>query len=102
MNSTGASAGFTLRYEGSSVSSAGNSRWARSSAACTSTAAASMSRLLSNSSVMLELPCVLTELMVASPGMVENCFSSGRATDEAMVSGLAPDSRAVTLTTGVL
>ena len=30
------------------------------------------------------------------PGMVENCFSSGVATDEAMVSGLAPGRLALT------
>ncbi len=102
MNSTGASAGLTLRYDGICVSSAGSWRCARSSAACTSTAAASMSRVLTNSSVTEVLPCVLTELMVARPGMVENCFSSGNATDDAMVSGLAPGSWAETLMTGVL
>lgn len=102
MNSTGASAGFTLRYEGSCVSSCGSWRWARSSAACTSTAAASMSRLLTNSSVSEVTPCVFTELMVCRPGMVENCFSSGSATEDAMVSGLAPGSCALTLMTGVL
>ena len=30
------------------------------------------------------------------PAMVENCFSSGVATDEAMVSGLAPGKVAFT------
>ena len=34
--------------------------------------------------------------------MVENCFSSGSATDDAMVSGLAPGRLALTLMTGVL
>ena len=44
---------------------------------------------------------MLLELMVARPGIVENCFSSGVATDEAMVSGLAPDNAADTVITGV-
>ena len=30
------------------------------------------------------------------PGMVENCFSSGVATEEAIVSGLAPGRLALT------
>ena len=84
------------------MSSAGSCRWARSSAAWTSTAAASMSRVLTTSSVTEVTPWVFTELMVCSPGMVENCFSSGSATEEAMVSGLAPGSCAETLMTGVL
>ena len=33
------------------------------------------------------MPCVLVEVMVSMPAMVENCFSSGVATDDAMVSG---------------
>ena len=102
MNSTGASAGLTLRYDGSWVSSAGNWRCARSRAAWTSTAAASMSRDASNSSVIWLLPSVLLELISFNPAMVENCFSSGSATEEAMVSGLAPGNCAPTLMTGVL
>ena len=35
-------------------------------------------------------PCVLVELMLVRPAIVANCFSSGSATDEAIVSGLAP------------
>ncbi len=34
------------------------------------------------------------------PAMVENCFSSGVATEEAMVSGLAPGSAADTCSVG--
>jgi len=81
--------------------SCGSERCARSSAACTSTAAASTLRSSSNSKVSEVLPSVLVELIVASPGMVENCFSSCSATEVAMVSGLAPGSAAVTLITGV-
>ena len=82
--------------------SAGSVRCARNRAACTSTAAASMLRLLSNSSVIALRPRVLVELIVARPAMVENCFSSGSATELAIVSGLAPGRSAVTCTTGVL
>ncbi len=44
---------------------------------------------------------MLDELIVFSAGMVWNCFSSGNATELAMVSGLAPGSEADTLITGV-
>ena len=49
-----------------------------------------MLRLKSNCSVMFVLPCVLVELMLVSPAIAANCFSSGSATDDAIVSGLAP------------
>ena len=39
---------------------------------------------------MLVVPSELDELMESTPAMVENSFSSGVATDDAMVSGLAP------------
>jgi hypothetical protein len=45
---------------------------------------------------MLVLPCELVELTELSPAMVANCFSSGSATAEAMVSGLAPGKLALT------
>ena len=91
-----------MRYDGGLDISAGKVRWARNRAACTSTAAASMLRAASNSSVTEVKPRLLVELMVFSPAMVENCFSSGRATELAMVSGEAPGSTAVTWITGVL
>jgi hypothetical protein len=102
MNRIGASAGLTLRYDGICVMSCGSWRCARSSAACTSTAAASMSRPWSNSSVTEVWPSVFVELMTASPGIVWNCFSSCSATEVAIVSGLAPGKFANTLMTGVL
>ena len=40
------------------------------------------------------MPWPLTEVIESMPAMVENCFSSGVATAEAMVSGLAPGSSA--------
>ena len=51
-----------------------------------------MLRLRSNCSVMLVLPCWLVELMLVRPAIVANCFSSGSATADAIVSGLAPGS----------
>ena len=55
-----------------------------------SSAAASMLRLSSNSRVTCVRPSVLSEVMEVTPAMVENCRSSGAATETAMVSGLAP------------
>ena len=102
ITSTGASAGLTLRYDGGVVMSCGSERDARSSAACTSSAAMLMSRPSSNSSVTEVAPKVFVELMRFSPGIVWNCFSSCSATEVAIVSGLAPGSCAKTLMTGVL
>ena len=55
-----------------------------------------MLRFKSNCSVMFVLPCELVELTESRPAIVANCFSSGSATDEAMVSGLAPGRLALT------
>ncbi len=60
-----------------------------------------MSRLGSNSRVILVSPWMLTELVVTRPGMDENCFSSGVATEVAMLSGLAPGRLALTWIVGV-
>ena len=49
-----------------------------------------MLRLRSNSSVICELPSVFREVIALTPAMVENCRSSGAATEIAMVSALAP------------
>ena len=49
-----------------------------------------------NCSVIEVLPWLLVDVIASMPGMVENCFSSGVATDEAMVSGLAPGRLALT------
>ena len=51
---------------------------------------------------MVVEPKILVELMTLMPSIVENCFSNGKATDAAMVSGLAPGKLAPTLITGVL
>ena len=59
-----------------------------------------MLRLRSNCSVMLVLPCELVELIESRPAIVANCFSSGSATADAIVSGLAPGRPACTWMVG--
>src|SRR5512146_2839726 len=68
--------------------------------ACTSWAAASMFLLRLNWSVICAIPCPDTDVMLSRPAIVENWRSSGVATAEAMVSGLAPGSAAFTRTVG--
>ena len=92
----GADEGSTLRYVGLLRKLVGNKARAALIAACTSRAAPLMSRLMSNISVMRVDPSVLRELISSSPAIVPNDCSSGIATLEAMVSGLAPANRAVT------
>src|ERR1039457_6107102 len=65
-------------------------------AACTSRAAASMLRFKSNCSVMLHDPRVLEDVISVTAAMRPNWRSSGVATDDAMVSGLAPGKLAFT------
>jgi hypothetical protein len=65
-------------------------------AACTSLAAASMFRSSANCRAICVLPWKLVEVITSRPAMVENCFSSGVATDAAMVVGLAPGTDALT------
>jgi hypothetical protein len=69
-------------------------------AACTSRAAASMSRLISNCSMTEAEPSELDEVIWLTPAMRPNWRSSGVATEEAMVSGLAPGRLAPTPITG--
>src|SRR5271167_448260 len=59
-------------------------------AASTSRAAALMSRFKSNCMVTLHAPRVLVEVISVTPAMRPNWRSRGVATDDAMVSGLAP------------
>ena len=59
-----------------------------------------MFRLSSNCSVMFVLPCELVELIEVTPAIVANCFSSGSATADASVSGLAPGRLAFTWMVG--
>ena len=53
-----------------------------------------------NCRVIWVSPSALVEVMESRPAMVENCLSSGVATAEAMVSGLAPGRLAVTWMVG--
>src|SRR5713226_4531967 len=69
-------------------------------AACTSRPAASIFRLRSNCRTMLVEPSWLVEVIWFTPAMRPNCRSSGVATADAMVSGLAPGRPAETEMTG--
>src|ERR1022692_1950834 len=96
----GESAGFTFRYEGLLGRFDGRLPRAALIAACTSRAAASMSRFRSNCSVMPVDPSALDEVISVTDAIRPNWRSSGVATDEAMVSGLAPGKPAFTLMVG--
>ncbi len=78
----------------------GSAPCAREIAACTSCAAASMFRLRSNCSVISVLPSELEDDMLLMPAIVENSFSSGVATEDAITSGFAPGSAAETWIVG--
>ncbi len=69
-------------------------------AACTSWAAASMLRSSVNWIVIELTPRALVDVIESMPAIVVNWRSSGVATAEAMVSGLAPGSCAVTWMVG--
>ena len=95
-NITGWSAGFDFWSEGGAGMPGGRARVVLAMMAWTSSAAESMLRLKSNWRVMFVLPSELLELMDVSPAIVESCFSSGSATADAIVSGLAPGNPAET------
>ena len=99
-NSTGKSAGFTLRKLGGIVISIGSRRCAMVSAVCTSSAAASMLRLRSNWMVMTLVPCDEFDDIDEMPATVDNWRSMMPATDAAIVSALEPGSVAVTAMVG--
>ena len=88
----GESAGLTFRYVGLSGRFGGSSPPAAAMAAWTSRAAASTLRSRSNCSVIDVDPSALVEVISVSPAMRPKRRSSGVATDEAIVSGLAPGS----------
>src|SRR5208283_1505179 len=69
-------------------------------AAWVSRAAASMLRFKSNCRVTFDPPRLLDEVISVTDAMRPNWRSSGVATDEAMVSGLAPGKFAPTDTVG--
>src|ERR1700716_2527567 len=96
----GASAGFTLRCVGGVGIDGGSCRAAAAIADCTSCAAASMLRSSENCMVIVACPSVEVDVMESTPAMVENCFSNGVATADAIVSGFAPGSCACTWMVG--
>src|SRR5580700_4956865 len=96
----GWSAGLIFRYLGSWGRLEGRNPAAELMAACTSRAAALMSRLRSNWSVTCADPTELLEVISVTPAMRVNCFSSGVATDAAITAGLAPGRLALTLMVG--
>src|SRR5690606_37633654 len=92
----GAEDGLTLWYVGLLRKLDGNMERAALMAACTSRAALLMSRSRSNISCTRVDPSELRELISLSPEMAPSDCSSGVATLDAMVSGLAPDMLAET------
>jgi hypothetical protein len=90
----GASAGLTLRYVGLAGMFGGSWPAAAAMAACTSRAAPLMSRARSNCRVMVVAPRNDVDVISVTPAMRPNWRSSGVATADAIVSGLAPGSPA--------
>src|SRR5579885_391631 len=99
-NITGESAGLYLRKEGGAGMPGGSRGVASAMAVSTSTAAPSRSRPRSNCRVTCVLPSELVEIIESSPAIIVNWRSSGVATAEAMVSGLAPGRLAETTSVG--
>src|SRR5262249_47796249 len=96
----GWSAGLILRYRGRDGRLAGSDPAAALMAACTSRAAALMSRPSSNWRVTCADPTELLDVISVTPAIRVNCFSSGVATDAAITSGLAPGKPALTVIVG--
>ena len=59
-----------------------------------------MSRSSSNSAVIWAAPCIVVDFSERRPPIVFRCSSSTSVTSSSIVSGLAPSSVAVTVTTG--
>src|SRR5258708_12147569 len=96
----GWSAGFTLVNVGGVGMRWGSRGAGWVMAACTSTAAPSRLLLSTNSRVIWVEPKELMDVIESRPAMLENWFSSGVATAEDIVSGLAPGRLAVTSRVG--
>src|SRR5271170_4569518 len=96
----GASEGFTFRKLGAAGRLVGSCALAALMADWTSWAAASILRLRSNCRMTLVEPMALTEVICVTPAISENWRSSGVATFDAMVSGLAPGRLALTWMVG--
>ena len=87
---TAKSPGFTLLNEGGCGSSGGNLRAAVEIADCTSSAAPSMLRSSENCKTICVAPIEELEVIEETPEIVANWRSRGAATEDAMVSALAP------------
>src|SRR5439155_9148867 len=96
----GASAGLTLRYVGLAGMFGGSWPAAAAMAACTSRAAPLMSRARSNCRVMVVAPRNDVDVISVTPAMRPNWRSSGVASADAIVSGLAPGRPAETWIVG--
>ena len=95
----GGASASDFETEGGSAS-VGSTRRARLTRSRTSLAARSRSAPRSNSTVMVDRPARLTELIVRMPSMPLICSSSGSVICESMTSALAPRYSVVTLITG--
>ncbi len=100
MYRTGCSAGLVFWYDGGRGIVGGNSPPAFAMAEPTSCAAASILRSSANWMLIIVRPCELVEFIDSMPAMVASWRSIGVATDEAMVSGLAPGRAAMTWRVG--
>ncbi len=96
----GACDGLILRYCGIPGSPLGSSDREALIAACTSRAAELMSLPRSNWTLIRVAPCELFDVSSLTPAIVPSARSSGVATVDAMISGLAPGRLAKTMMTG--
>src|SRR4029079_12316106 len=95
----GESAGFTFWYDGGMMP-CGRSLSVLAIIAWTSCAAPSIERSSVDCIVIDIQPRPDDDVMLSMPAIVENCFSSGVATADAIVSGLAPGRLAFTVIVG--
>src|SRR5262250_990881 len=96
----GWSAGLIFWNDGGLGMLGGSARAAAAIADWTSRAAPSKLRERLNWSVICVEPWDELEFMLSSPAIVVNCFSSGVATEEAIVTGEAPGREAETWIVG--
>ena len=96
----GESAGLILRIVGCAGKSLGNWPCAASIASSTSVEAASILRFKSNCSVIVLVPSTLVDVICVKSEICANWVSSGSATLDAIVSGLAPGYCVVTVMVG--
>ena len=100
MNRIGLSAGLSFWKLGGAGNCGGSLRNVEEMFDCTSSAAPSMLRSRSNCIVIEVVPSADDDVIIVIPGIVANARSSGPATEDAIVSGLAPGNCAETLMVG--